>query len=64
MENNASCLNYILGASYRSQSSGGVSGLGGPFYLEGVKEQDGDEVDLRQCRSTIEGECPQQVSTF
>jgi DNA-binding transcriptional MerR regulator len=26
----------------RAQSSGGVSGLGGPFCLEGVKEQDGD----------------------
>jgi hypothetical protein len=42
----------------RAQSSGGVSGSGGPFCLEGVKEQDGDEVDLRQCRSTVEGECP------
>jgi hypothetical protein len=48
----------------RAQSSGGVSGSGGPFCLEGVKEQDGDEVDLRQCRSTVEGECPLQVSTF
>jgi hypothetical protein len=48
----------------RAQSSGVVSGLGGPFCLEGVKEQDGDEVDLRQCRSMVEGECPLQVSTF
>jgi hypothetical protein len=42
----------------RAQSSGGVSGSGGPFCLEGVKEQDGDEVDLRQYRSMVEGECP------
>jgi hypothetical protein len=48
----------------RAQSSGGVSGLGGPFCLEGVKEQDGDEVDLRQCNSMDEGECSLQVSTF
>jgi hypothetical protein len=48
----------------RAQSSGGLSGLGGPFCLEGVKEQDGEEVDLRQCRSMVEGECPLQVSTF
>jgi hypothetical protein len=48
----------------RAQSSGGVSGSGGPFCLEGVKEQDGDEVDLRQCRSMVEGECPVHVSTF
>jgi hypothetical protein len=41
----------------RAQSSSGVSRSGGPFCLEGVKEQDGDEVDLRQCRSTVEGEC-------
>jgi hypothetical protein len=48
----------------RAQSSGGLSGSGGPFCLEGVKQQDGDEVDLRQCRSTVEGECSLQVSTF
>jgi hypothetical protein len=48
----------------RAQSSGGVSGSGGPFCLEGVKEQDADEVDLRQCRSTVEGKCPLLVSTF
>jgi hypothetical protein len=48
----------------RAQSSGVVSGSGGPFCLEGVKEQDGDEGDLRQCRSMVEGECPLQVSTF
>jgi hypothetical protein len=55
----------IKALSYpRAQPSGGDSGLGGPFYLEGVKEQDGDEVDLRQCSSKVEGECPLQVSTF
>jgi hypothetical protein len=48
----------------RAQSSGGVSGSGGPFCLEGVKEQDGEEVDFKQCRSMVEGECPLQVSTF
>jgi hypothetical protein len=48
----------------RAQSSGGVSGSGDPFCLEGVKEQDGNEVDLRQCSSKVEGECPLQVSTF
>jgi hypothetical protein len=48
----------------RAQSSGGISGLGGPFCLEGVKEQDGDEVDLRQYNPKVEGECPLQVSTF
>jgi hypothetical protein len=48
----------------RAQSIGGVSGSGGPFCLEGVKEQDGEEVDLRQCRSMVKGECPLQVSTF
>jgi hypothetical protein len=48
----------------RAQSSGGVSGSGGPFCLEGVQEQDGEEVDLRQYRSMVEGECPLQVSTF
>jgi hypothetical protein len=48
----------------RAQSSGGVSGSGGPFCLEGVKEQDGDEVDLRQCRSIVEGQCLVLVSTF
>jgi hypothetical protein len=48
----------------RAQSSGGLSGLGGPLCLEGVKEQDGDEVDLRQCSYISEGECPVQVSTF
>jgi DNA-binding transcriptional MerR regulator len=42
----------------RAQSSGGVSGSGGPLCLEGVKEQDGDEVDLRQCSNIGEGECP------
>jgi hypothetical protein len=47
------------GLSYpRAQLSGGVSGSGCPFCLEGVKEQDGEEVDLRQCRSMVEGECP------
>jgi hypothetical protein len=48
----------------RAQSSGGISGSGGPLYLEGVKEQDSDEVDLRQCSYIGEGECPVQVSTF
>jgi hypothetical protein len=48
----------------RAQSSGGVSGSGGPFCLKGVKEQEGDEVDLRQYNSMDEGECPLQVSTF
>jgi hypothetical protein len=48
----------------RAQSSGGVSGSGGSFCLQGVKEQEGDEVDLRQCNSMDEGECPLQVSTF
>jgi hypothetical protein len=48
----------------RAQSSGGVSRSGGPFCLEGVKEQDGDEVDLRQYNSMDEGECPFQVSTL
>jgi hypothetical protein len=48
----------------RAQSIGGVSGSGGPFCLEGVQEQDGEEEDLRQCRSMVEGECPLQVSTF
>jgi hypothetical protein len=48
----------------RAQSSGGVSGSGGPLCLEGVKEQDGDEVDLRQCSYIGEGECPVQVSTL
>jgi hypothetical protein len=48
----------------RAQSSGGVSGSGGPLCLEGVNEQEGDEVDLRQCNSVDEGECPLQVSTF
>jgi hypothetical protein len=48
----------------RAQSSGGVSGSGGPFCLEGVKEQDGNEVDLRQCNSMVERECFLQVSTF
>jgi hypothetical protein len=48
----------------RAQSSGGVSGSGGPFCLEGVKEQDGEELDLRHRRSMVEGECPLQVSTF
>jgi hypothetical protein len=42
----------------RAQSSGGVSGSGGPLCLQGVKEQDGDEVDLRQCSYIGEGECP------
>jgi hypothetical protein len=48
----------------RAQSSGGLSGSGGPLCLEGVKEQDGDEEDLRQCSYKGEGECPVQVSTF
>jgi hypothetical protein len=32
--------------------------------LRDVKEQDGNEVDLRQCNSMVEGECPLHVSTF
>jgi hypothetical protein len=48
----------------RAQSSGGVLGSSGPFCLEGVKEQDDEEVDLRQYRSMVEGDCPLQVSTF
>jgi hypothetical protein len=48
----------------RAQSSGGASGSGGPFCLEGVKEQDGDQKDLSQSNSIVEGECPLQVSTF
>jgi hypothetical protein len=47
----------------RALSSGGVSGSGGPFGLDGVQEQDGEELDLRQCRSMAEGECTLQVST-
>jgi hypothetical protein len=45
----ASELAFVTKAlSYpRPQSSGGISGSGGQFCLEGVKEQDGDEVDLR-----------------
>ena len=50
--------------SYPRAQSSGISGLSGPFCLEGVKEHDGDEVDLRQCNSMVEGECPIQVSTF
>ena len=51
-------LTYVIKAlSYpRAQSSGGVSGLGGPFYLEGIKEQDGDQKDLSQSNSIVEGE--------
>jgi DNA-binding transcriptional MerR regulator len=48
----------------RAQSSGGVSRSGGPFCLEGVKKQDGDQKDLSQSNSIVEGECPLQVSTF
>jgi DNA-binding transcriptional MerR regulator len=42
----------------RAQSSGGVSESGGPFCLEGVKQQDGDEVDLRQCSYMVEKNVP------
>jgi DNA-binding transcriptional MerR regulator len=45
-------------------SSGGVPGSGGPFCLEVVKEQGGDEKDLSQGNAITEGECPLQVSTF
>jgi hypothetical protein len=47
-----------------AQSSGGVPRSGGPFCLEVVKEQDGDEKDLSQSNALVEGECPLQVSTF
>jgi hypothetical protein len=45
-------------------SSSGVPGSGGPFSLEVVKEQDGDEKDLSQGNAITEGECLLQVSTF
>jgi hypothetical protein len=48
----------------RAQSSGGASGSDGPLRLEGVQEQDGDEVNLIECNSMVEGECPLQVGTF
>jgi hypothetical protein len=48
----------------RAQSSGGASGSDGPLRLEGVREQDGDEMNLIECNSMVEGKCPLQVGTF
>jgi hypothetical protein len=47
-----------------AHSSGCDPGSGGPLCLEIVREQDGDEKDLRQGNAVVEGDFLPQVSTI